>query len=136
MVELERPGVIREGMAAPPKSIIGQSEQQVYLTDFGKKKEGVGLVAEVDTKVIGAVWVRIMNDYGHVDDATPSFAISLYKEFRGLGTGTSPMKEMLCILKQRGYLYVKCTEENVFSKVIAYMQESGRGYMFFPIRRL
>ncbi|MDD6038919.1 MAG: hypothetical protein PUD20_09025, partial [bacterium] len=29
--------------------------------------------------VVGAVWVRIMNDYGHVDDETPSFAISLLK---------------------------------------------------------
>lgn len=32
---------------------------------------------------IGAVWTRIMDDYGHVDDDTPSFAISLYKEYRG-----------------------------------------------------
>ena len=94
---------VPEGMAAPPRSIIGQPELQVYLTDFGKKKDDMGLVAEVDTKVIGAVWVRIMNDYGHVDAATPSFAISLYQEFRGLGIGTSLMKEMLCILKQRGY---------------------------------
>ena len=51
------------------------------------------------------------------------------------------------------YLYVKCTEENIFPKVIAYMQEqgmelagavhdfncpaeNGQGYMFFPIRKL
>ena len=26
-----------------------------------------------------------MNDYGHMDDNTPSFAISLYKDYRGLG---------------------------------------------------
>lgn len=32
------------------------------------------------------------------------------------------------------YLYVKCTEENVFPKVVAYIQEQG--YMFFPIRKL
>ena len=37
----------------------------------------IGLVAEVDKKVVGAVWVRIMNDYGHIDNDTPSFAISL-----------------------------------------------------------
>ena len=28
-------------------------------------------------KVVGAVWVRIMDDYGHIDNDTPSFAISL-----------------------------------------------------------
>ena len=44
-----------------------------------------------------------MNDYGHVDDSTPSFAISLYKEYRGLGIGTAMMKSMLQLLRQRGY---------------------------------
>ena len=94
---------VPEGMAAPPESITKQPELQVYLTDFGEKKDDIGLVAEVDSMVVGAVWVRIMNDYGHVNDATPSFAISLYKEYRGLGIGTALMKEMLCLLKQRGY---------------------------------
>lgn len=34
---------------------------------------------------------------------TPSFAISLNKEFRGLGIGTALMKEMLYLLKHQGY---------------------------------
>ena len=33
----------------------------------------------------------------------PSFAISLYKEYRGLGIGTMLMKRMLEELKERGY---------------------------------
>ncbi|WP_148408931.1 GNAT family N-acetyltransferase [Murimonas intestini] len=94
---------VPEGMAAPPRSIIRQPELQVYLKDFGKKKGDAGLVAEAGEKMAGAVWVRIMNDYGHVDDMTPSFAISLYKEFRGLGIGTALMKEMLYLLKHQGY---------------------------------
>ena len=73
------------------------------ITDFGKKKDDIGLVAEVDKKVVGAVWVRIMDDYGHIDKDTPSFAISLYKDYRGFGIGTDLMKEMLRILKDRGY---------------------------------
>ncbi len=44
-----------------------------------------------------------MNDYGHIDNTTPSFAISLYKDYRGFGMGTALMKEMLRILKDRGY---------------------------------
>ena len=68
---------VPNGVSAPPKSIIYQPELQVYVKDFGKKKDDVGLVAEVDEKVVGAVWVHIMNDYGHIDDETPSFAISL-----------------------------------------------------------
>lgn len=65
--------------------------------------QNIGLVAEVDKKVVGAVWVRIMDDYGHIDKDTPSFAISLYKDYRGFGIGTDLMKEMLRILKDRGY---------------------------------
>ena len=94
---------VPEDAPALPRTIIGQPKLQVYITDFGKKKDDIGLVAEVDKKVVGAVWVRIMNDYGHVDDTAPSFAISLYKEYRGLGIGTALMQEMLCILKKRGY---------------------------------
>ena len=44
-----------------------------------------------------------MNDYGHVDDDTPSFAISLYKDYRGQGIGTRLMKEMLLLLKSQGF---------------------------------
>lgn len=94
---------VPEGMAAPPRSIINQPELQVYITDFGKKDDDIGLVAEVDKKVVGAVWVRIMDDYGHIDNDTPSFAISLYEDYRGLGIGTALMKEMLRILKDKGY---------------------------------
>lgn len=54
-------------------------------------------------KVVGAVWVRDMNDYGHVEDGIPSFAVSLYKEYRGYGIGTALMKRMLQELAQRGY---------------------------------
>ena len=44
-----------------------------------------------------------MNDYGHVDDSIPSFAISLYKGFRGQGIGTALMEEMLALLRENGY---------------------------------
>ena len=52
---------------------------------------------------MGAVWTRIMHDYGNIDDKTPSFAISLYKEYRGKGIGTRLMSEMLDKLRERGY---------------------------------
>lgn len=93
---------IPKGVEAPPRSIIKQPELQVYVSDFGKKDDCC-LVAEVDGKIIGAAWTRIMNDYGHVDDTIPSCAISLYKDFRGQGIGTSLMEAMLALLKKRGY---------------------------------
>lgn len=94
---------VPDGMSAPPKSIINQPELQIYITDFGQKEDDIGLVAQADKKVIGAAWVRIMNDYGHIDNDTPSLAISVYADYRGLGIGTALLKEMLCILKEKGY---------------------------------
>lgn len=93
---------IPEGMEKPPKSIIRQPELQVYIADFGKTDDWC-FVAETNGRIIGAVWVRIMNDYGHIDGATPSFAISLYEEYRNLGIGTALMKAMLQFLKEKGY---------------------------------
>ena len=93
---------IPEQMEKPPKSIIEQPELQVYIADFGKSDDWC-LVAEVKETIVGAVWVRIMNDYGHIDGETPSLAISLYEEYRHLGLGTALMKEMLQFLKNKGY---------------------------------
>ena len=94
---------IPEGIDAPPREIINAPELQVYVQDFGKREGDICFVAEVEEKIVGSVWVRIMNDYGHIEDGVPSFAISLYKEYRGLGIGTAMMKQMLTELKIRGY---------------------------------
>ena len=94
---------IPKGVEAPPREIIYKPELQVYIADFGKKLGDLALVAETDNKIVGAVWVRIMNDYGHIDDETPSFAISLYNEYRKQGIGTALMVSMLNKLKNAGY---------------------------------
>ena len=94
---------IPEGVEAPPREIIEAPELQVYVQDFGTQEGDVCFVVEVEEKIVGAVWVRIMEDYGHVEDGVPSFAISLHKEYRGLGLGTMLMKQMLEELRARGY---------------------------------
>lgn len=94
---------IPEGAEKPPRDIIKQDELQVYIKNFGKQKNDRCLAAECDGKIIGACWVRIMDDYGHIDNETPSFAISLYKEYRGRGIGTELMREMLELLRFEGY---------------------------------
>lgn len=91
------------GVEVPPRDIINQPELQVYVIDFGKQKGDYCLVAESDEKIIGAVWVRIMNDYGHIDDETPSFAISLYPEYRNKGIGTALMNSLIDLLKSENY---------------------------------
>ena len=94
---------IPQGVEPPPRSIIEQDDLQVYVRGFGDDPHDHCLVAEVDGKIAGAVWVRIMDDYGHVDDQTPSLAISLYPEYRGQGIGTQLLNQMLDMLRRKGY---------------------------------
>ena len=94
---------IPEGTEPPPRDIIHRPELSIYTEDFGKKPDDRCLVAEADGNILGAVWVRIMDDYGHIDDSTPSFAISLYSQYRGHGIGTELMRSMLDELRAAGY---------------------------------
>ena len=94
---------IPEGAEPPEKSIVDQPELRLYIENFGEKTDDHCLCAEVNGKIVGAVWARIMNDYGHIDDETPSLAISLYPEYRGLGIGTELLRQILLELKEAGY---------------------------------
>ena len=94
---------IPEGVEPPPRSIIYQPDLQVYIKDFGTEKDDICFVAEVSDKVVGAVWVRDMMDYGHIADGVPSFAISLYEQYRNHGIGTRLMITMLNELREKGY---------------------------------
>ena len=94
---------VPEGATPPPEDTCDKPELQVYLKDFGESPHDRCLVAEEGGRVVGAVWTRILDDYGHVDDETPSFAISLEAEARGRGIGTALMRAMLEALGAAGY---------------------------------
>lgn len=79
---------IPEGEIPPDKSIINKPGLRLYVENFGSSDNDKCLVAECNGKIVGAVWCRIMNDYGHVDDGTPSLALSVKKEYRHQGIGT------------------------------------------------
>ena len=113
---------IPEGVEPPPKEIIRQPELKLYYDDFGSGRADNALVAVDNGRIIGAVWTRIMNDYGHVDDETPSFAISLYKEYRGQGIGTKLMEEMLELLRKQGYKKASLAVQKANYAVRMYMK--------------
>lgn len=94
---------IPEGVAEPPRSIILNDDLQVYIKDFGAYPDDRCLVAEADGQVVGAAWTRIMKDYGHIADDTPSLAISLHKKFRNKGIGTALLYRLLQLLRHEGY---------------------------------
>ena len=87
-----------------PRSVVRDDPKcrAAYL-DFGTLPDDRAVVAVVDEKVIGACWVRTTDEYGHVDEETPSFSISLYRPYRGHGLGTAMMKAMLDELRDAGY---------------------------------
>ena len=94
---------VPEGEAPPPREILNKPELQVYVRDFGSGPADCCLVAEAGGTGIGAAWARIMDDYGHVDDDTPSLAISLLPEWRGRGVGGVLLKRLLEALEADGY---------------------------------
>ena len=103
-----------EGVEPPPRSVVDLPELQVYVTNFGTRPGDHCLVAEVKGKVVGAAWCRIMEDYGHIDNSTPSLAISLLPAYRGRGIGTRLLKKLLLLLRENGYLraFLSVQKEN------------------------
>lgn len=65
-----------------PKSIINKPELQVYIKDFGRQKDDYCFCAEVNNRIIGAVWVRNINGYGSIDNVTVEFAISVFTNIK------------------------------------------------------
>ena len=92
-----------KGVTPPERSIVELPELRIYYEGFGTGKADFCMVAEEDDRIVGAAWTRLMKDYGYVDDETPSFAISLYREFRGQGIGTRLMLAMLQKLREEGF---------------------------------
>ena len=89
-----------------PRDVIEQAEINIFVANFGQPNDNC-LVSICDNKIVGAVWTRILSGeikgYGNIDNETPEFAISLYKEYRAKGIGTALMKAMLELLKNKGY---------------------------------
>ena len=94
---------VREGEEPAPRNIIEKPELQVYIKDFGSDKDDHCFLAQADGQVVGAVWARNVKGSGNIDNTTPEFAISLYKEYRRCGIGTALMGRMLEHLREAGY---------------------------------
>ena len=75
---------IPEGVEPPPRDIVERPELRIYYEYFGRSEADLCLVAEADGHVVGAVWTRIMNDYGK-------------------GIGTRLMRNILSLLKEQGF---------------------------------
>ena len=110
---------IPDNVPKPLREIIKQPELQVYVKDFGTQAADCGFVAEHDGKIIGASWSRIMNDYGHIDDKTPSLALSVLKDFRRRGIATALLEKLLARLAEKNYKRVSLSVQKENSAAVA-----------------
>ena len=98
---------LRDENILVPRTVLDDPKLRVFYEGFGKPDDEC-LVVEVDNKVVGAVWTRILSGevkgFGNIDQFTPEFGISLYKEYRNKGLGTKLMESMLELLKIKGYI--------------------------------
>lgn len=87
-----------------PRSLIYDDPKcRAAFEGFGTLPDDRAMVAVANGKVVGACWVRTTDEYGHIDDETPSFSISLYKPYRNQGIGGAMMRTLLDELREAGY---------------------------------
>ena len=109
---------IPDGVPKPPREIIERPELQVYIKDFGTRSADCCFVAEHDRKIVGACWARIMNDYGHIDDETPSLALSVLKNFRRRGIATALLGNILARLAKKNFKRVSLSVQKENSPAV------------------
>ena len=115
---------VPEGVDPPNRAIIDSPELQMYIRGFGNSRHDHAMVAVVDGDIAGVVWARIMDDYGHINDETPSLAISVHNGYRNSGIGTALLKEMLLYMKMKGYPAVSLSVQKANYAVRMY-QKAG-----------
>jgi ribosomal protein S18 acetylase RimI-like enzyme len=103
------------------RDIIFDPEIYIYVKDFGGKDD-CGVVAEMDGKIVGSAWTRIIPAYGHIDNQTPELAISVLPEWRGKEIGTQLMTYLFARLRERGYAKTSLSVQKDNSAVRFYLR--------------
>ena len=118
---------LQEGVEPPLWSVVDLPELQVYIADFGTRPGDHCMAAEAEGKVVGAAWCRIMEDYGYIDNSTPSLAISLLPEYRGLGIGTRLLNGLLLLLRESGYRHASLSVQKENPALRLYQRRAAHG---------
>ncbi len=81
-----------------PRDIIEQPDLKKYIQDFGRIGDFC-LVAELNGKLLGAIWIRLIKGYGFIDTETPEMSMAVLKGYRGNGIGKQLLTKMIDTLK-------------------------------------
>lgn len=83
-----------------------------------------------------------MNDYGHIDDETPSLALSVLKDFRRRGIATALLKRLLTQLAEKIFKRVSLSVQKENSAAVALYRKLNfeivalRGEEYLMIKKL
>lgn len=114
---------VPEGAPPVPRTVLQEPALRRYVEDFGRAADDRCLAAVCDGRVAGAVWVRRMHGFGHVDDATPELAVALYPEYWGRGIGTLLLRAMLDLLRTEGCTRVSLSVQRENRAAAWYLRE-------------
>lgn len=118
-----------QGVPDPPHEIVNHPALRLYHEGFGSEKQDLALCAEYRAEVVGAIWCRSMNGYGHVADDIPELAMAVKAPFRGRGIGKRLLQKLLDELKGRG-----CREVSLSVQKINFACELYRKAGFHTVR--
>lgn len=106
---------IPNGEKKLPKEIINEPELNIYIKDFGRKNDFC-LVAEKETKLIGAIWIRQFNEsekgFGFVNLETPELSMAIIEKYRGNGIGKIMLNKMLSKITVLNFKQVSLSVDN------------------------
>lgn len=123
---------VPEGIKPPPQTVLDLPEMQIYVKNFGHTKSDIAFVAERNEGIVGAIWARIMPDYGHIDARTPSLAMAVLKDYRGRGIGTALLEKLLTTLRTNGYERVSLSVQKSNYAVKLYQKMGFRVFQETP----
>jgi [ribosomal protein S18]-alanine N-acetyltransferase len=112
------------------KSIIFIPELHPYIKDFGKVSD-LCLVAELEGKLVGAIWTRLFKGYGFIDETTPELSMAMDADFRGKGIGSEMLDALLLKLQKLNYEQVSLS---VDKRNFAYKLYQKKGFQVHEVQ--
>jgi GNAT superfamily N-acetyltransferase len=82
-----------------PRSVLRDPAITRYVQGWGTRRDDRGLVALVDTSLVGAAWLRWFPasdpGYGFVDESIPELSVAVLPAHRGKGIGSLLLERLL-----------------------------------------
>jgi GNAT superfamily N-acetyltransferase len=82
-----------------PRSVLRDPAIARHVQGWGTRRDGEGLVALVETSLVGAAWLRQFPasdpGCGFVDESIPELSVAVLPAHRGKGIGSSLLERLL-----------------------------------------